>query len=482
MKKERKVEIRKISIRGIALLMLASGINVVSIPMQEKYIYRTEAATKFSDDSEIREYSRSAVESLLARGGIKGYPEDNTFRPQGTITKLEFLSMVVNSLDPDGTKLAEGVQQAKDEIVYDDVSTYAMYKNDGLVTELWGGKAFDLIIGARQLGIGSSYESNATDSGWDTPITREDAAMMIVQGLKALKNEDLEAVYNLRCNSNDFDWDKLYENKERIAKLIGDWSELTESDVPDEPLRISVSGSGHSTAIQCLYASGIAQGDSESKFYPKKYLTREDSAILIEKAVNTDKRTKVTLPEADKKVDSTEGIENTTLKQTDPNRRGAIEGDTFIKADGTEIKVVKDEKSGVIGANQPVALDMGRNLVFRSNTGKYIEHKIVNYGEKKLTDGSISVNLGYIENDKITADENTYSGKGDYIYNPKTGEGHSKRDWGKMAESFKPTDKGTEGEIRHFGLGDWCEYKYTSTGGWDTVSGTDIENIVSAYR
>ena len=125
---------------------------------------------------------------------------------------------------------------------------------------------------------------------------------------------------------------------------------------------------------------------------------------------------------------------------------------------------------------------MGRNLVFRSNTGKYIEHKIVNYGEKKLTDGSISVNLGYIENDKITADENTYSGKGDYIYNPKTGEGHSKVDWNKIAESFKPTDKGTEGEVRYFGLGDWCEYIYTNDGGWRTYSGTDIEEIVSAYR
>ena len=62
------------------------------------------------------EYLRASLESLLATGGIKGYPEDNTFRPQGTITKLEFLSMVVNSLDPDGTKLAEGVQQAKDDV------------------------------------------------------------------------------------------------------------------------------------------------------------------------------------------------------------------------------------------------------------------------------------------------------------------------------------------------------------------------------
>ena len=133
-----------------------------------------------------------------------------------------------------------------------------MYKNDGLVTELWGGKAFDLIIGARQLGIGSSYESNATDSGWDTPITREDAAMMIVQGLKALKNEDLEAVYN---TANQ-------EAYKTVGKLVGDLDELTESDVPDEPLKISVHSSGREYEIYALYAAGIAQGDSEAKFYP----------------------------------------------------------------------------------------------------------------------------------------------------------------------------------------------------------------------
>ena len=113
---------------------------------------------------------------------------------------------------------------------------------------------------------------------------------------------------------------------------------------------------------------------------------------------------------------------------------------------------------------------MGRDLTFLSNEGKRIEHKIANYGEVKLSDGSLSVNLGYISNDKISADENTYSGKGDYLYNPKTGEGHSEGDWNKIAESLKPTDKGTEGEVRHLGLGGWCEYIYSSEYGWGTPS------------
>ena len=471
MKEETRVPISRITLRALAILAAAGSINVATIPLQEHFVYNTQASTRFSDDSSIRDYSRSSVESLLATGGIKGYPEDNTFRPQGTITKLEFLSMVVNSLDPDGIKLAEGIKSAKSEIIYDNLNTYDMYKNEGLVTEFWGGKAFDLIIGARQLGIGGMYETNSTGGNWDTPITRQDAAMMVYQGLKALKGNDLYVTMGVA------------ENRNGGKKLIGDWDELTDTDVPDG-YRQSVSSCAHPDDILSLYEAGILQGDSESKFYPNKYLTREDSAIIIDKAVNPEKRAKVTIPEADKEIDKTEGVENTTLKQTDPTRRGAIDGDTFIKADGTSIKVVRDEKSGVIGANQPVALDMGRDLTFLSNTGEYVNHKIANYGELKLSDGSLSVNLGYIQNNKICSDENTYSGNGDYLYNPKTGEGHTSLDWNKIAESLKPTDKGTEGEIRHLGLGDWCEYIYTTNTGWHckTLMSSQFEDVFRSVR
>ena len=468
MKNETRVPISKITLRALAILAAAGSMNIATIPVQEHFLYDTQASTRFSDDSAIRDYSRSSVESLLATGGIKGYPEDNTFRPQGTITKLEFLSMVVNSLDPDGTKLAEGVQQAKDD-VEDGKSFYDFCKERGTLDGFWGGKAFDLIVGAKMLNIGSSYEHASNGGNWDTPITREDAAMMIVQGLKSLKGEDLEKIYNV-VDSKD-------GNYRRIAKLIGDWDEVTDSDVPDKG-RISAGASLQSYDIASLYASGIAQGDSEAKFYPRKYLTREDSAILIEKAVNPEKRAKVTIPEADKKVDPADGVERTTLKQTDPTRRGAVDGDTFIKADGTSIKVVKNPKSGVIGANQPVALEMGREITRVSDI--ITTEKIANYGEKKLEDGSLSVDLGFIWYDDV----DTYSGTGEYLYNPKTGEGHTSGDWCAIAESLKPTDKGTEGEERYLGLGDWCKYTYIESYGWylNTTEVSDFTEIFEANR
>ena len=466
MKNETRVPISRITLRALAILAAAGSINVATIPVQEHFLYDTQASTRFSDDSLIRDYSRSSVESLLATGGIKGYPEDNTFRPQGTITKLEFLSMVVNSLDPDGTKLAEGIQKAKTTIE-DGVSNYDDYKSDGLLTGFWGGKAFDLIIGARMLGVGLGYETNATGGNWDTPITRQDAATMIYQGLKSIKGVDLCEIYNTK------------ETWQGGKKLIGDWDELTETDVPGGRSEAVSSCSGR-WAILSLYEAGVLQGDSESKYYPNKYLTREDSAIIIEKAVNPDKRAKVTIPEADKVIDKSDGIERTTLKQSDPNRRGAVDGDTFIKADGTSIKVVKDEKSGVIGANQPVALEMGRTLKGTNQLGEQYEHTIKVYGEAKYTDGSLSVELGRING----SEDNTYSWQGRYYYNPKTGEGHTETEWEKICVSLKPTDKGTEGEIRQLGLGNWCKYIYHSVNGWSclTLSADGIKETFEDFR
>ena len=124
--------------------------------------------------------------------------------------------MVVNSLDPDGTKLAEGVQQAKAD-VEDGKRFYDFCKVRGTLDGFWGVKAFDLIVGAKMLNIGSSYEHASNGGNWDTPITRQDAAMMVYQGLKALKGNDLYVTMGVA------------ENRNGGKKLIGDWSELTDT-------------------------------------------------------------------------------------------------------------------------------------------------------------------------------------------------------------------------------------------------------------
>lgn len=55
------------------------------------------------------------------------------------------------------------------------------------------------------------------------------------------------------------------------------------------------------------------------------------------------------------------------------------------------------------------------------------------------------------------------------------------QDWYKIAESLKPTDKGTEGEVRHLGLGDWCEYIYTTNTGW-YLRVTLVSDFTEAFK
>ncbi len=55
------------------------------------------SAVEFSDVPENYQYY-DAIQSLVVRGIINGYAEDNTFRPEATITRAEFCKMVIYAL------------------------------------------------------------------------------------------------------------------------------------------------------------------------------------------------------------------------------------------------------------------------------------------------------------------------------------------------------------------------------------------------
>lgn len=122
------------------------------------------------------------------------------------------------------------------------------------------------------------------------------------------------------------------------------------------------------------------------------------------------------------------------------------------------------------------------DLKYLTNQNTWYNHSIGVYGEvKELIDGSNSVELGFIDVD----DENVYGTHGNYIVNPETGEGHTDVDWARLAKSFKPTEKGKDGETRRFGLGEWCEWIYSELDGdWVTnvEGGTGTADIFAEFR
>ena len=54
-----------------------------------------DAVLRFSDSEEIADYAQAAVKHFVSGGIISGY-DDNTFRPNGSITRAEAAKIIYN--------------------------------------------------------------------------------------------------------------------------------------------------------------------------------------------------------------------------------------------------------------------------------------------------------------------------------------------------------------------------------------------------
>lgn len=197
------------------------------------------ADTGFSDDSKIQNYSRPYVEMLVNEGGISGY-SDNTFKPLGTISRVEFLSMCVNSFG--------NTEKLIQKIPLEDYMTVVENYDFDIV---WNGAANDLLVSSDNLDLSDKFIGNE----WYKPITRAEAAKILCNTLTVLGGEKVSDI-------NTY--------------LINDWNIIKDTE--------------YAESIGLLFALGIVQGDSRGNYNPNSSLTREDSAILICKALKPDLR------------------------------------------------------------------------------------------------------------------------------------------------------------------------------------------------
>ena len=119
--------------------------------------------------------------------------------------------------------------------------------------------------------------------------------------------------------------------------------------------------------------------------------------------------------------------------QTRDNRL-AREGDTFVKADGTQIVLKKDEVTGVLGYGQGVAPDVG--IMDEVGQGDQITTSPLT-ANGKLTTGKYGLN---------SVGKNVSDSQ--YQVNILTGEGHWDSEWAVISQYTSPKEAGTEvGEI-----------------------------------
>lgn len=173
---------------------------------------------KFKDIPERMEWARESIEKLAEMGIISGKEED-IFAPEDNVTRAEFLRLLLSTLNI----------SAEDAVCdFTDVVSGAWYYN--------------AVATAYQKGIVTGYADGSF--GVNDPITRQDAAVMIVNALKAANIE-------------------IGETKE--FSEFSDWKDVSQYA---------------QSAAETLVKAGILSGSGEM-FLPQDYCTRAQAAVMM---------------------------------------------------------------------------------------------------------------------------------------------------------------------------------------------------------
>ena len=289
-----------------------------------------------------------------------------------------------NTLDPEGT-----VTKA----MFIKMLVRAIYGPDGLnnitpTFDHWAARDVEKAILTNLLSRGEITVDNLSE-----PITRVEMAKIIVRAHRKLELHPLTA-----------------EECEHLIDKIGDYS--TMNKVQKESALIA-------------YGAGIISGYTNGNFGPYDLANRAQASAFIIRVLDKNERAKVEFPPVEPPR------EPMILKYDDPDRPMAIEGDTFIKPDGTSV-VLKVGPSGVLGEGQGCATEIGRR-----DRG------------------------GIIQEGDLGTDEGVMGQP--YLVCKKTGEGHYIREWHLIAESqgeeafrkYGHTEEGTT-------YGPWLVYLHGS--------------------
>lgn len=173
-------------------------------------------------------WSKDAVMEMYSYGIVKGY-EDNTYRPDNTVTRAEFAVMLHRVLNTDLATISE--DEAAD-LPFTDVPK-----------DHW---AYDIIAELYQAGIINGVSATAFDPS--ASIKREDMAKLIYEA-----NEKSEAL------------DLYVDDSKNIAKF----------DDVGEISKYAVEG------FTLAYQAGVFNGDDQNCLNPKAFATRGETAQVF---------------------------------------------------------------------------------------------------------------------------------------------------------------------------------------------------------
>lgn len=231
--------------------------------------------SQFSDT--IPQWASSDVSYLVDKGIMQGYP-DGTFKPSGTMTRLEFIVATVRSLKSEAeinAILAEGKKDHPDS----DGATYNPYKMfvDGLnatykelgmnvkAEEFWG---TPYLFVASEIGITDALHLDINDQGtvgYAKTITREEACQIMYLACTRVRGEKLPEMKGIQ-------------------------------NILNVPEGITIS---FDTAVKNCVSNGLIAGiDDNYTIAPKETLTRAQAACILARITDTSRRlAKPVIPE-----------------------------------------------------------------------------------------------------------------------------------------------------------------------------------------
>jgi len=177
------------------------------------------AQNKGFNDLASSHWAHDSIMELYEKGVVNGTGE-NSFEPEGNVTREQYLAMLIRAL---GLK-AEGNDEE-----FTDISQDAWY--------------YDVVVTAQKLGISNGYADGSFGVGRN--ITREEMSVMAYRAAKI-------AGFVLDGDTGDTVWNDAGEISEFATE-----------------------------AVFALNKAGIIKGISESEFSPKTTATRAQSAVII---------------------------------------------------------------------------------------------------------------------------------------------------------------------------------------------------------
>lgn len=176
-------------------------------------------------------WAEKYITAMVNAGGISGY-KDGTFRPNGPITKTEFMSILLRVT---GNPPATG----------GDWTTSVLKK-------------------AYSLGVYVYWSPDGSDASANYPMTKEEATLILTRAAEGILHETVPY---------DEAWDGGQVFKDITSGTL---------QIPD--------------VIASCYAMGLISGDPSGNFNPDQELTRAEAVVMISRLVGMADRAKVTMP------------------------------------------------------------------------------------------------------------------------------------------------------------------------------------------